>query len=162
MARTQLNSREIATTWNKERKKWPPASLDRLIGPKAVIPIMVAPRSANWVLRTDLEAASAGVNPLLTPITIPSATTIPLSTSIPIAIINAPKEIRCSSIPAKDIIKIVPKTVSNRAAPTTVPARQPIKTHNAVITVSTDRIRFRKNSVIDSSTAVCCAYIVST
>ena len=55
MARTQLNSREIATTWNKERKKWPPASLDRLIGPKAVIPIMVAPRSANWVLRTDLK-----------------------------------------------------------------------------------------------------------
>ena len=144
-ANTQLSNSEIATTWNSERKKWPVASLDKPMGPKAAMPIIVAPSKANWVLFTEFDAASAGVSPLLTPMTMPSATTIPLSTNMPIAIIRAPNDIRCSSIPIMDIMHMVPSTVSSKAAPTTAPALHPIKRQSAAITEITDNAKLLRN-----------------
>ena len=75
-----------------------------------------------------------------------------LSTSMPIAIINAPSEMRCRLIPSIAINAIVPSTVSSRTLPTTVPARQPIKRHSAPTTVTTDNVRLRKNVLIASLT----------
>ncbi|CAI8370041.1 MAG: Uncharacterised protein [Halieaceae bacterium] len=87
----------------------------------------------------------------------PSVTTMALSTSMPIAIIMAPSEIRCSSIPAAAITPTVPVTVSNSTAPTITPARQPINRHSAAMTVVMEAVRFSRNSPIDRSTRRCCS-----
>ena len=156
MASNHESNKEIATTWNSEVRKCPLLSSDRLMGAKARMPIIVAPRSAYWVRDTDWIAAFCGVKPRRTPTTIPSTITMPLSTSIPIAIISAPSEMRCSSISISHMISIVPIIVRNRTTPTTVPARQPIKRLSASMTVHTEMPKFLRKLVIACSTTMCC------
>ena len=155
-ASNQESSKEIATTWNRETRKCPLLSSDRLMGAKARMPMIVAPRSGYWVRDTDWIAAFFGVKPRRTPTTIPSAITMPLSTSMPIAIISAPSEMRCNSISSTHIISIVPMTVRNKTTPTTVPARQPMKRFRASMTVNTEIPRFLTKSLMACSTTVCC------
>ena len=75
----------------------------------------------------------------------PSVTTMALSTSMPIAIIMAPSEMRCSSMPAAAITPMVPVTVSNSTAPTITPARHPMNKHSAAMTVVMEAVRLSKN-----------------
>ena len=105
----------------------------------------VAARRGKRVVATAAMADSRGLRPCLIRVIIPSVTTIALSTSIPIAIIIAPSEIRCSSIPVAAITPMVPVTVSNNTAPTITPARQPINRHSAAMTVVMEAVRFSRN-----------------
>ena len=114
---------------------------------------MVAASSGKRVLATADTAESLGVAPCLMRVIMPSVTTIALSTNIPIAIIIAPSEIRCSSIPSAAMMPMVPVTVSNSTAPTMIPARQPMKRHSAVMTVVTDAMRLTRNWPIVWSTS---------
>ena len=105
----------------------------------------VAASKGKRVVATAAIADSRGLKPCLIRVIMPSVTTMALSTSMPIAIIIAPSEIRCSSIPAVAITPIVPVTVSNSTAPTMTPARQPINRHSAAMTVVMEAVRFSRN-----------------
>ena len=82
----------------------------------------------------------------------PSITTILLSTSIPIAMMKAPKEIRCNVVPiciskGKDAA-----IVKTNPVPIITPPRHPIENTNSRITMSTDSTRFRRKELIASFT----------
>ena len=117
----------------------------------------VAANSGKRVVVTAAMADSRGLSPCLMRVIMPSVTTMALSTSMPIAIIMAPSEMRCSSMPAAAITPIVPVTVSNSTAPTITPARHPMNKHSAAMTVVMEAVRLSKNWVIDRSTSRCCS-----
>ena len=153
IASTQLNSSDMPQTSNKEPRYSPVESADRPMGANAATPMMVAASSGKRVLATAETADSLGVSPCLMRVIMPSVTTMALSTSIPIAIIMAPSEIRCSSIPRAAMMPIVPVTVSISTAPTMTPARQPMNRHSAMMTVVIDAMRLTRNWLIARSTS---------
>ena len=155
MASTQESSSEIAITAKSEKRNSPVASGLSPIPAKAMMPMTVAPKSGICVLLAASVAASRELLPCCMEICIPSATTMALSTSIPIAMINAPSEIRSISIAPSAMKKSVPTTVSNRVEPTTTAARQPMKTASTATTMATDMARFSKKAFDASSTTAC-------
>ncbi|MNE62953.1 hypothetical protein D3C80_1582730 [compost metagenome] len=52
------------------------------------------------------------------------------------AIISAPREIRCSSIPQRYIMSSVPSTLSARESAIIIPLRMPIKISRTPITIA--------------------------
>ena len=116
----------------------------------------MAPRSGIWVFPAVSAAASREDLPPCMAICIPSATTMALSTSMPMAMISAPSEIRSISIAKTAMKNSVPTTVSNRVAPTTTEARQPMNSASTPTTMATDMARFTRKAFEASSTTRCC------
>ncbi len=153
MAVIQLINSEIINTWNKERQNSPAAFCDKPMGAKAIMAITVAPNNGHWVWDTICLAASKRVLPRRIPIKMPSVTTMALSTNIPRAIMSAPREMSCSSIPSTFITIKVPRIVSSKIRPINRPERNPINSRSTAITMAMDSIRLIKKPLTVSSTA---------
>ena len=155
-ASTHDSSSEIPITANNENRNSPVASGLSPMPAKAMIPITVAPKSGICVLLAASSAASRLSLPRRIAICIPSATTMALSTNIPIAIINAPREIRSISMEKIAIKNNVPTTVKSSVTPTTTAARHPMNSARTITTIVTDIARLIRNAFDASSTTTCC------
>ncbi len=94
---------------------------------------------------------------------IPSVTTIALSTIMPMAMINAPSEIRCRSMPMMAITMNEPR-IGNTSPlmPMMIPARMPIVTASSASTITTDSSTLIIKAEIESLTWSDCQEIRST
>ena len=156
IAISQDSSSDSVMTANSETMNSPVASGLSPIGPKATIPITVAPSSGTCVFCAASSAASRECSPRRMAVCIPSATTIALSTSMPIAMISAPRLMRSISTPKGSISASVPVTVSNSVPPTTTAARSPMNSAKTTRTMATDMPRLTRKSFEAACTITCC------
>lgn len=125
MASTQDMSSEMPITAKSENRNSPVASGLRPIAAKAMMPMTVAPSSGICVFDAASSAASRERRPRFMALCMPSATSIALSTSMPIAMINAPSEIRSISMENSFMNRSVPTTVNRSVVPTSTAAANP-------------------------------------
>ena len=93
----------------------------------------------------------------------PSVTTIALSTIMPMAMISAPSETRCRSMPAMAITMNAPR-IGNTSPliPMMIPARSPMVNANRANTIATASRRLTMKARIDSVTWSDCHEMRST
>ena len=104
--------------------------------------ITVAPSSGNAVFLPIRNRYVFGPSPRFLSTRIPSIITTALSTSIPIAMMNAPNEIRCNVVPITSRIGNDTATVSTSPKPMMTPLRNPIVKTSTRITIRTDSSKF--------------------
>ena len=110
-----------------------------------MIAITVAPNSGIDGWEAASMAAFLGSIPSFMRTTIPSATTMELSTIIPRAIIRAPRDMRCRSIPKIAIrIKLV-RIVRISDDPMTTPIRHPMARVRTIRTMATASPKLIRN-----------------
>ena len=94
--------------------------------------------------------------PFLIRTAIPSDTTIALSTIMPMAIINAPSDMRCKSIPIMAMGMNVARMVRTRAVPMIIPIRRPDGITSTARTMATASAKLIIKPLMDSLTSSDC------
>ncbi len=151
-ANIQLNIREIRTTQNRSPVNSAVLPGAKPMGPKAIIPTKVPPKSGHLVPSTISLTISIFLRPLCIPTKIPSVTTIALSTIIPNAMMSAPSEMRCIGIPPISIVASVAPMVSNKIAPIISADCKPIKRNSVTMTITNAAITLATKFFTEAST----------
>ncbi|MOA46852.1 hypothetical protein D3C78_1694180 [compost metagenome] len=123
------------------------------MGAKARIAMMVPPSRGQMVCLITRLIASRISWPLCRPISTPSTTTMALSTSMARAMIIAPSEMRCSSIPSRYMISRLPSTFSDSTAAITRPLRSPMKISRVPTTISRDTTKVSRKPLTELCTS---------
>ena len=121
----------------------------------------VAPKSGMAAFEAASIAAFLRSMPCCTRTMMPSATTMALSTIMPMAIISAPSDTRCKSIPPMVITMKVPKMGKmSPVMPMIMPTRSPMDNASTTSTMATASIRLIIKSLMESATRSDCQEIL--
>ncbi len=151
-ATTQDRRSAIPTTWKIEMVYSPALDLASPTGRKPAAVISVPVSMGKAVAVKAKVAARVRSQPSSSLSTIISTAMIASSTSRPSAMINAPSEMRCRSMPSAYIARKVIARTSGIDSATTMPVRQPSERKLTASTMAIASARLLVNSWIDSCT----------